>query len=619
MRLSLMSGISAVIGDTAAEIIKGVSEKLKHRGPDEVSFFICENLALGQNNFTSKKGHVSTKLVSNEDNSIWISFDGEIYNKNVLIQQLERNHKFKSNSSAEIIIHAYEKYGLKCLTKFNGAFAFILWDSNNKLIFSARDRLGEKPLYYCVLKEHIVLSSEIKGILGDPLVPKKPNEKFIYEYLVSGYPSQVGNTFFKEIKELAPAHYLLIKNDNNVSVHQYWQPINHSENVSSALNDQEYASEFFNLLQDSIRIRLPTDSSIGTFMSGGIDSISIAFIVESILKSTKYFNPKDLEEQKIFSAIFDEPTEQGIEKHYIKHVEHILKKNVNFVFPSVNLSWEKIKEFIYQMEEPVAVFNYYVFWCLFQTAKQDVKIVFNGQGCDAILGGQNDHVIMYYKELFKNKKIGKLVNELTKSFDWIFPWLIWSTMLKRNSESKANMLLSKQFVASCTDLKKSKKNYTLQDALLSDVTKHAIEYLRVDDRLSSVLGMQCRHPFLDYRLVEFAFSLPASQKIQDGWTKYVFRNAVSGLIPNAIIKNKKKSATSIPQKRWMTQLQKEIRALFESDTFKKRNLFNKSMILNVFDRYCEGKLSRIERQYYRDMLWRIVNLELWFEVFFDLD
>jgi asparagine synthase (glutamine-hydrolysing) len=570
-------------------------------------------------------GHRALKLgnapaihqpLANEDGTIWITFDGEIYNKGQLIQQLDKNHIFHTKSGAEVVVHAYEDYGFNCLSKFNGMFAFCLWDSKNGWIFSARDRLGMKPLYYYSYQGRFILASEIKGILADPSVSTKPNERFIYEYLVKGYPSQVGDTFFIGIKELMPAHYMVI-DKSRIKMRKYWQPTQPLKSSLPTMDDHWCASEFRQLLRDSISIRLPANLPVGTFLSGGLDSTSIAFLVDDVLESKHSTETKHAKLQEVFSAIYKESTEQGDERYYIKEVEHALKTEVNYVFPSVVGEWNNIKRFVFYIEEPVAVFNYYVFWYLFQAAKQKVKIVFSGQGSDAILGGQTGHALTYFKELWKTKKIGKLLNELVKSLDWILPMLVWSILFSRKAGSKAKTLLAPHFVAAYSQREMPKPDASLKNALLSDVTKHAIEYLRVDDRASSAFSMECRHPFLDHRIVEFAFSLPATQKIRDGWTKYVVRNAMKGIIPEAIRKNRKKLGTPIPQQRWMRELRPNIRKLFESNKFRKREYFNQPAILDIFERYCEGKLSRLERQYYVDVLWRILNLELWLETFFD--
>lgn len=611
-----MSGICAVLGPNAQRLAKKMCSSLRHRGPDDQGFFIDNNLALGHRALKITDIPVPHQPLSNEDETVWITLDGEIYNAKRLKEQLEKTHAFNTNSSAEVVVHAFEEYGFNCLSKFNGMFSFCLWDSKNKLLFSARDRLGMKPLYYYSCQGQFIFTSEIKGILADPSVPRKPNNRFIYEYLVTGYPSQTGDTFFVGVKELLPAHYMAI-DKSGIKIHKYWQPTQHLKSDLPAKDDQWYASEFRQLLRDSISIRLPANLPVGTFLSGGLDSTSIVFLVDEILTSKHSTNTKRAKAQEVFSAVYKEPTEQGDERCYIKQVEHALETEVNYVFPSVAGQWNNIKRFVFDIDEPVAVFNYYVFWCLFQAAKQKVKIVFSGQGNDAILGGQTEHSLIYFKELWRNKKIGKLLEELVKSSDWILPYMAYSILFKRNAELKAKMLLAPQFVTAYSQGTTQKEAVSLQDALFRDITQHAVEYLRVDDRASSFFSMECRHPFLDHRIVEFAFSLPATQKIRDGWTKYIMRNAMKGLIPEAVRRKRKKFGTPIPQQRWMRELRRNIRKLFESNKFREREYFNQPAILEVFNRYCEGRLSRIERQYYTNVLWRILNLELWLENFFD--
>lgn len=611
-----MGGICAVLTLNAGQLIKRICESLRHRGPDDEGFFVDKNLALGHRTLKLTNTPVSHQPLANEDGTIWITFDGEIYNAKQLKEQLEKNHKFNTNSSAEVVVHAFEECGFKCLSNFNGMFAFCLWDSKNERLFSARDRLGMKPLYYYSCQGRTIIASEIKGILADPSVPRKLNKRFIYEYLVTGYPSQTGDTFFVGIKELMPGHYMVI-DKSGIKIRKYWQPIQQLKSNILTKDDHWCTSRFRQLLRDSISIRLPANLPVGTFLSGGLDSTSIVFLVDDIIKSKHLSDAGRAKSQEVFSAIYEKPTEQGDERSYIKVAERALKTQVNYVFPSVVGEWDDIKRFVFDIEEPVAVFNYYVFWCLFQAATQKVKIVFSGQGADAILGGGAGHALVYFKELWKTKKIGKLLNELIKSLDWILLMLVWSILFSRKAESKVKTLLAPKFAAVHSQSEKPNEDASLQNALLSDITQHAVEYLRVDDRASSAFSIECRHPFLDHRIVEFAFSLPATQKIREGWTKYVMRNAMKGFIPEAIRKNRKKFGTPIPQQRWMRELRRDIRKLFESNKFREREYFNQPAILDVFDRYCEGRLGRLEREYYENVIWRILNLELWLEIFFD--
>jgi len=610
-----MAGICAVLGRDAEQLTRSICKRIWHRGPDDEGLFVDGDVALGHRALYINNISVPHQPLANEDETIWITFDGQIYNSGELRSRLEKTHMFKGDSPAEVIVHSYEEDGFACLSKFNGMFAFCLWDSSRRKLFSARDRVGSKPLYYYQSVDHTILCSEIKGILADMSIPRKPNKRFIYEYLAQGYHRQNGDSFFEGIKEVLPAHGILLT-DRQLEVKRYWYLEEHPER-SAAKSDETYASEFRRLLRDSISLRLPAGFPVGVMLSGGLDSTCITFMVNNLINSGPRADVGLAKLQQLFSAVYKEHNEQGDEIRFIKQVEDALKNKANYVYPSVTGRWGDIKRFIFYIEEPVAVFNYYVFWCLFQAMRKRVGVVLSGQGCDAILGGQTDHVLTYYAELWRKRKIGVLLDELMRSSDWLLPSLIYRILFKGSAESRAKALLGKEFVKKYDQNIEENDAQSLQEALARDITCHAPEYLRVDDRASSAFSIECRHPYLDNRMVEFAFSLPSNQKIRKGLTKYVVRNAMKGGIPEAIRKRKKKFGTPIPQQRWMTDLYKEITQTFSSQRFLDRECFNQTAVLNLFHRYCSGALNRIKREHYRNLLWRILNLELWLEIFFD--
>lgn len=608
-----MAGICAAVGCDAEQLTRRVCKRMWHRGPDDEGFFVDEDVALGHRALYLNGLPVPHQPMANEDETIWITFDGQIYNSGELKSRLEKTHTFKGDSPAEIVIHSYEEDGFSCLSNFNGMFAFCLWDSYKRTLLAARDRVGSKPLYYYESTDRTVFCSEIKGILADLPIPRKPNKRFIYEYLVHGYHRQEGDSFFEGIKELLPAHGILLTS-GQLEVKRYWCLEEHPEQ-SVIESDEAYAREFRQMLRDSISRRLPADFPVGVMLSGGLDSTSIAFMANELINSGSQANAGDW--LQLFSAIYRQPNEQGDETPSIKQAEEALKNKVNYVYPSVTEKWEDIKRFILCIEEPVAVFNYYVFWCLFQVMMKKVGVVLSGQGCDAMLGGQTDHFLAYCRELWRKRKIGVLMDELVRGGGSLLPGLMYAIVFQGSTASRAKMLLGDEFVKKYYQDSEEKDARSLQEALARDITRHAPEYLRVDDRSSSAFSIECRHPYLDDRMVEFAFSLPSNQKIRKGLTKYVLRNAMKGTIPEAIRKKKKKYGTPIPQQRWMTELYEEITQTFSSPRFHDREYFNQTVVLNLFHRYCSGALSRIERQHYANLLWRILNLELWLEIFFD--
>jgi len=611
-----MAGICAVIGSDSEQIIKKINNALKHRGPDNEGYFFDKNLALGHRALKISDNNFTFQPLSNEDETIWITFDGEIYNKEHLINKLKKNHEIKLNNSAEIVLHAYEDENLNCINKFNGMFAFCLWDSNKDLLFCARDRLGLKPLYYYKDNDMIILASEIKGILGASKFPKKPNKKIIYEYLIGGarasrsYANKTSETFFSGIFELRPAYFLYYKK-NRFWLQRYWCP--NIQSVTDRRDGKSYVSEFRRKLERAVRLRLPENASFGTFLSGGLDSTSLAAQTNKILEYK--MNKRKNQSQIFFSAVYNEKNEQGDERDRIKEVEDILRTEVNYIYPSVKGGWENIKQFIYYIEEPVGVFNYYVYWCLFQAAKKKVKVIFHGQGPDEVFGGHTIHAIEYFKDLWEKKRIWKLTKEMLSCFDWVGPYWWRSLWFKKNARKRAEELTSLKPLDVSIENTGINEGSRLKKILLRDTEELLVEHLRVEDRGSSAFSLECRHPYLDHNVVEYVFSLPDDAIIGDGLNKLVLRKAMKGLIPEHIRLGRKKAATPIPFQNWLKTLQPNIRELFNSKKIQEQGYFNTDTILKIIDLYCDGKLSTVERLYYAGTLWRCINLALWLDIF----
>ena len=618
-----LGGICAVKGNNAENIVKEMCRRLEHRGPDyERAYAPSKSIALGHRALFIQESHRAHQPLSNEDETVWITFDGAIYNIELLAKKLGKGLEFRSMSSAELVIHAYEEVGLSCLGEFNGDFAFCLWDSKKKLLFLARDKLGVKPLYYCHFDDsnRFLASSEIKAFFADPLVPRKPNNKVIHEYLLKGTRGHKGDTFFEGIKELLPAHYVLV-NQNNVTVQEYWSPINSSR--STAVKDEkshDYSSRFLELLRDSIRIRIPEDCLIGTFLSGGLDSSSVACLTDRVLKSD--FSGDTRAHQVLLSAVY--PNTMADEKAYADEVAHAVNGKIDYLYPSVAGQWDDITRFVYHMDEPVPVVNYYVYWCVSRAARSKVRVTFSGQGPDETLGGHGEERFVYYRELWKRKKLLPLLKELIATLPQhkiykTFSDIDFSALLNlnENRELTVEQFFTPEFAAANVPHETLHTVESLNDLLLNEVTQTLLlDHLQFGDRTSAAFSVEMRYPFLDYRLVEYMFSLPASQRIRNGWTKYILRSAMKGILPEAIRKRRGKLGTPVPLE-WLVHLEKEIREIFGSRKFRDRGYFNQQAVLGLYDRFCNGAMNRFEKMFYNDVIWRILNLELWFEVFFD--
>jgi len=588
---------------------------MRHRGPDDAGYYSDRNVSLGHRALKIGNAPIIHQPLANEDGTVWITFDGEIYNKASIIQQLEKNHTINTNSSAEVVVHSYEENGPNCVNSFNGMFAFCLWDSAKGMLFCARDRFGMKPFYYYACPTLFVQASEIKALLKFPLVPKKPNNPIVYDYLMTAHNDHTEDTFFMGIKRLLPAHYMLI-DPNGIRIRRYWNPVESLKTNRLAKEDQTYASEFRELLRDSIRIRLPANLPVGTFLSGGPDSTSIAYLVKDFRNLSSSSGEGD---QELFSAIYQEQVDEGDERPYIEETAKTLQTKINYVFPSVVGRWKDINQFIYYVDEPLAVFNYYAFWCLSREASKKVSVVFYGHGTGIL--GEIDSVeeaMRYFRDLWKRKQIAGLLIELIAAVPRVTIPAIKTLVANWTRKSKLGIqsLLDSHFVALFNE-EAQIEDVSSRSEYLHWIAGNLVDCLRGSDLVSSAFSLEPRFPFLDHRIVEFAVSLPPTQKVRKGRTKYILRNAMKGVIPDAVIKERRHFGTPIPLERWMRQLRPNIRKLFESNKFHERGCFNQPAILKAYDHFCEGKMDRYTTRWYAEVFWRILNLELWFKAFFD--
>jgi asparagine synthase (glutamine-hydrolysing) len=610
-----MCGIVGYLGFQDTKLLENMLKSIRHRGPDDEGILSDDSIALGIRRLAIVDVEHGHQPMPNEGETVWIVFNGEIYNFLEIRNELVKlGHRFYTKTDTETIVHAYEEWDVNCLQKFNGAFAFAIWDREKRKLFLARDRLGIKPLYYCSYRDRFLFSSEIKALLMDPEVLRKPNEPVIYTFLLTGFQRYTGDTFFVSIKELPPAHYMLV-DQKKLSLTRYWNPAAFKSGGTRA--NKYYASKFRELLLDAIKIRLPPTLTVGSYLSGGLDSTSIVCLASELLKFGSQHVNVDRDSQKLFSAFYHEVVAD--ERPFIEEVGRFISTKINYVFPSAAIRWSDIRTFVYHMDEPVTVLNYYAYWCLARITKEQAKVTFSGQGPDEFLAGHSDHFLTYIKELWKRKRITRLLIELVTGLNRYGPVSVIRQAIKTLTFGgvRVEKLLDPQFVALHDSNQARKKDNSLYTALLLDVTQNRLPmHLRVGDRVTSAFSLESRCPYLDHRIIEFSFSLPETQKIRYGWGKYVMRNAMKGFIPESV-RRRKKFGTPIPLERWMKDLREEIREVFNSSKFRKRGYFNQPAVLEAFDRYCDGKLSRIERQSYADVFWRILNLELWLETFFD--
>jgi asparagine synthase (glutamine-hydrolysing) len=609
MRYGDVCGIAGYFGSVDSKLLEEMLDSIRHRGPDSEGTFFGDNVGLGIRRLAIVDVDHGNQPIHNEKKTLWIVYNGEIYNfQDIKNELVKLGHSFYTDTDTETLLHAYEEWNEECLKKINGMFAFAIWDTKKRRLFLARDRLGIKPLYYYSSSLKFLFASEIKALLVDRETPKVPNESAICQFLLTGF-HYTEDTFFLGIKELLPGHYMTV-DQSGQNLRSYWKITDNDSLINEDITPKDMSLRFMELLSDAITVRIPSGLSVGSYLSGGLDSTSIVCLTEEIIRKKKLGNS-----QILISAFYNEASSD--ERPDIEKVSKLINKEVNNVYPSRVNQWSDIKTFVYHLDEPVTVLNYYAYWCLSRITTGLAKITFSGQGPDEFLAGHNDHFLAYLRELWKKRRIGKMLSEIIPSISKYSLTSILRHLVKTLALRgiRVEQLLNPEFIAS--NKRRFQKPDSLRSLLMLDVTKRRLPmHLRAGDRVSSAFSLESRYPYLDHRLIEFTLSLPNNQIILNGSTKYILRNAVKGLIPEST-RRRKKMGTPVPIANWLKDYRKEIMEIFKSRKFIERGYFNHSAILAVYNRYCNGKMNGFEEHFYGDVIWRILNVELWLETFFD--
>ena len=622
------------------KLLQKMAGTMKHRGPDDEGYHLDRNIGLAHRRLSiidlSSAGH---QPMANEEKNVWIVHNGEIYNYLELKKDLVKmGHRFKSNTDTEVILHAYEEWGKNCLERFNGMWAFAIWDKRKKKFFCARDRFGIKPFYYYFNGRIFVFASEIKALLIHPNVPKEINEKIVYDYLALGLLDHTEETFFKGIKQLKPSHYLTLNKNDGLRIQKYWD-VKVNQDIGNFSTDiSDISCRFRELLEDSIRLRLRSDVPIGTCLSGGIDSSSIVCIANKLMFKDKIVDPELVgRKQKTFTSCFE--NERFDER---KFVDKVIKKTgaeKNFVFPDGNKLWEEIASLVWHQDEPFISTSMYAQWNVIrETAENGVKVLLDGQGGDEVLGGYLPYYYtVFLAHLLSRGKVLKALSEakkraifsgqraetlLVRSFYSILPFLLKNSIRNlRNTiftgqESIALRALDSSFRRRFSERRaeyfkgRSNSLKNLGASLYDDIFRYSLpSLLHYEDRNSTAFSVEARTPFLDYRLVEYLFSLPADLKIRDGLTKYVLREAMKGILPEEIRLRRDKMGFVTPEAIWMRDGKEKIRALFSSGKVLSTNFINPKFIVDNLDILLNRKEAGSTK------LWRWINLEIWLNTF----
>jgi len=546
-----MCGIVGIISKTRIEkesmkdIIEKMNNTLIHRGPDGEGYYNEDNFVFAHRRLAIVDLSDAGKQPMEYINRYIITYNGEIYNYIELKKELETHgYKFKSHTDTEVIMASYDFWGIECLNKFNGMWAFVIYDKQKEKFFISRDRFGKKPLYYYKDDEIFIFSSEIKAILAHPKVETKPNFAFLKSYLKLGCREYLKETAFENIYRFDFAHYFEGGNEeifHDFKLNRYWDiKPNLSKEKFDPRKAKEYAEKYYNLLEDAVRIRLRADVKIGSALSGGLDSSSVVYIINKLLKEQK----KE-ELQETFSSVYkSEGTEYCDESQFINTLAQKLNVKSNQIEPKEEEIPNEIEKMIWHLENPQRnslMSSWHTYKLISST---DVKVVLNGQGADEQLAGYLPYITYYLSSLSLTDLIKEslsilklegsrrfvLVGFLIGLYRIVFGDKILNFTLKK--------ILKKDFES---DLNKK---------LVEDIKTSLVTLLHYDDHTSMAYSIESRLPFMDYRVIEFLASVPACYKIHNGWTKYLARLAFDGKLPDDIVWRRDKMGWPIPEKTW---------------------------------------------------------------------
>ncbi len=606
-----MCGISGLMGQGWDEFqLTKMIDAQSHRGPNDSGSFIDQDcpVGLGHNRLSIIDLNKSAKCpMVDSTEQFTIVFNGEIYNYIELKNQLS-DYKFKTSSDTEVILAAYSKWGEDCVSKFIGMFAFAIWDRNKRTLFCSRDRIGIKPFYFHFQNGLLRFASEIKAILRSG-VTAEPDMQQWGVYLSKGYYDHSNKTFFKNIYSLDPGHNLTY-DGHSLNIYRYWT-LSDNPSTNTASNFKEDLEQLQQLLQESINIHLRTDVPYGINLSSGLDSNLLTTLISKNNTKPPY---------STFTASF---ADKDFDEHayLLANVDYGYKSVRNITCPSDIPSLAE--ELIFNQEAPFGGVPTLSYYDLHKTMhKHHIPVSMEGQGMDELFGGYSHAKWYHYADIVKDHGWNSLEASIPND------------ELNAATLHKVNQILSGKSLIESTDGTIHLNTESLSDdikSISSDTLEFAQPFdnnlnnllyrdlmhtklprvLRMNDRLSMANGIELRVPFLDHRIVEFAFSLNNNHKIQNGESKFILRQLSKSLISNNI-SDRAKQPVVTPQTTWLkTDLKEWCESILFSPEFKNRNIFDMTTVSKSFNDFLN------QPQTNSFFVWQWINTELWFRSFID--
>lgn len=640
--------------------LQRATTRLRHRGPDDEGYLMAAtrsgaallhagpdtdarlshprldqpgvpqaDLALGFRRLSildlSPAGH---QPMASPDETNWIVFNGEIYNYIELREELRAcGHRFRSGGDTEVILAAYHEWGEACLERFNGMWAFAIWDSRKRQLFLSRDRFGIKPLYYTWDGRTFSFASEIKALVGACGVPFAPDEQAVYRYLVGGRLPEpgAGTTFFKGVRSLPPGHAMTVTVDGGAPrERRYWRL---RAEDGMGLDAAAAIEAYRELFSDALRLQLRSDVAVGTCLSGGVDSSSIVCMLNQMLQSDGLSSEQIGDRQKTFSAVYASDGPYN-ERPYIERVIAATGVERNLTFPTVERLLHDVEDLVWHQDEPFQSTSIFAQWCVMSAVRErGVTVLLDGQGADESLAGYRPFEV-YIGDRLRHWQLGPALADLLaiqartsceplpiagRALALQLPAPIARMLLRLyRPVGRARSALNPDFLARSghdnpADWWDWEQHRTLQTHLRTEIEQTSLPHLlRYEDRNSMAFGIEARVPFLDHRLVELAFAGAAPWRIHKGWTKWVLRQAMDRIVPDSIIWRANKIGFETPEAEWLDQWTRT-----NPDHFTEGAHSAAYLSLPAVRRAIANGTAAKHDKWQR---WRWINLEMWLKV-----
>jgi len=607
-------------------VLDRMTRTMRHRGPDDEGYYLDGPVGFGHRRLSIIDLATGRQPIHNEDRTVWIVFNGEIYNCRELRSELEKaGHCFSTRTDTEVIVHAYEQYGLKCVEMLNGMFAFALWDKGLRRLLIARDRVGIKPLYYCQSERGLLFGSELKAILEHPSVTRRIDLTSLNLYLAFEYVP-TPRSIFEGIHKLPPGHILTVEN-GHVRLEQYWDVHLCASEGPSARSEEDYLAELRFTLKEAVRKELISDVPVGVFLSGGIDSSAVAAMMVEL-------NPGNVTS---LSIAFEDPSFD--ESSYARQVAEHLGTHHHETTLTSDTMLELVPRVAEFLDEPLGDSSIIPTYLLCDFARNHVKVALGGDGGDELFAGystlQAHRLFEYYQTwvpgVVRRRLVPWVVEKLPVSFDNIsldfkarrfvagegltpaarhHLWLGAYTRRQRREllgdladghESDSDDLAERHWQACNT-------GNALNRVLYCDMKLYMEgDILPKVDRASMANSLEVRVPLLNLDMLEFTSRLPVRFKLNRLKTKYLFRRAVKDLLPPEVLSRGKKGF-NMPVAKWLTGPLKGLaQDMFSEGRLKRGGLFNPAYVRSLMDEHLA------QRRDNRKLLWSLLIFELWRE------